>query len=74
LNSGPSFAPSKPVDPIPITSNPTVPATARSSVAPVTGGRSTSLPSSRRASGASRASSPNQTPNASPRRVHGSTP
>ena len=53
---------------------PTVPAPGASLVAPTTGARSTSLPSPRRPTGESIANMPNQTPNASPRRDHGSTP
>ena len=74
VKSGPSFAPSKPVLPIAASSTAVVPASAASDVAPTTGGRSTSRPSARRPIGASRASSENQTPNVSPRRVHASTP
>ena len=74
LNSGPSLAPSKPVEPIATSSRAVVPVTAASRVAEMAGGRSTSRPSGRRPTGASSASSPNHTPNASPRRVHGSTP
>ena len=51
-----------------------MPATTVSDVAETTGGRRTSVPSGRRPNTAIRESSPNHTPNASPLRVHASTP
>ena len=68
------MAPSKPVEPIATSSSTLVPPTATSRVAETTGGRSTSRPSALRPTGASSASRPNHTPNASPRHVHASTP